>query len=70
MAQASTVFSRIARGTRTDYVEVFDPASEPSIDELAGIDDLPECRPLSAGGRPPGSPAFPIRVRRPLTWHS
>lgn len=24
-AQASTVFSRIARGTRTDYIEVFDP---------------------------------------------
>lgn len=25
LAQVSTVFSRVARGTRTDYVEVFDP---------------------------------------------
>ena len=33
IAQASTVFSRIARGTRTDYVEVFDPETfEPTAD--------------------------------------
>lgn len=37
-AQASTVFSRIARGKRTDYVEVFDPQS---FDPIADI-ELPE----------------------------
>ena len=32
-AQASTVFSRIARGTRTDYIEVFDPVTfQPTAD--------------------------------------
>ncbi|MFC3569059.1 methylamine dehydrogenase (amicyanin) large subunit (plasmid) [Paracoccus sp. TOH] len=32
-AQASTVFSRIARGTRTDYIEVFDPETlQPTAD--------------------------------------
>ncbi|HRO15340.1 MAG TPA: methylamine dehydrogenase (amicyanin) large subunit [Paracoccus sp. (in: a-proteobacteria)] len=33
IAQASTVFSRIARGERTDYVEVFDPVTlQPTAD--------------------------------------
>jgi len=33
IAQTSTVFSRIARGTRTDYVEVFDPETfKPTAD--------------------------------------
>ena len=37
-AQASTVYSRVARGKRTDYVEVFDPLS---FDPVADI-ELPD----------------------------
>lgn len=48
IAQASTVFERIARGKRTDYVEVFDPES---LDPIADI-ELPDAPRFLVGTYP------------------
>jgi len=48
IAQASTVFSRIARGKRTDYVEVFDPVT---LNPTADI-ELPEAARFLSGTYP------------------
>lgn len=47
-AQASTVFSRVARGKRTDYVEVFDPLTYEPITDI----ELPDAPRFLVGTYP------------------